>query len=63
MFGRGAERRGRQSAGFGKLLSLSSLSSAMVGSMAPQPPGEPGWSGGLARDLGEAKATVRGAAA
>ena len=63
MFGRGAGRRGRQSAGFGKLPSLSSLSSAMVGSIAPHPEGEPGWYGGLARDLGETKATVRGAAA
>jgi hypothetical protein len=57
MIGRGAGRRVRQSAGFGKLLSLSSFSSAMVGSMAPHPAGDPGWSGGLARDLGEAKAT------
>ena len=30
--------------------SLSSLPSALVGSMAPHPAGEPGWSGGLARD-------------
>ena len=54
MFGGEAWRRVKQSAGFGKLLSLSELPSAMVGSMAPHPAGEPGWSGGLARDLGEA---------
>jgi hypothetical protein len=47
MIGRGAWSRVR----------LSSLSSAMVGSMAPHPLGEPGWSGGLGRDLGEDKAT------
>jgi hypothetical protein len=37
--------------------SSSSLSSALVGSIAPHPAGEPGWSGGLARDLGKVRTT------
>jgi hypothetical protein len=42
----------------GDTCSSLSLSSALVGSTAPHPPGEPGWSDGFARELGKILATA-----